>query len=29
MNTNFDYIILAAEHGKLIKVKEVFAVEGT
>lgn len=29
MNNNFDYIILAAEHGKLIKVKEVFAVEGT
>lgn len=29
MNNNFDYIILAAEHGKLIKVKEVFAVAGT
>ena len=29
MNTNFDYIILAAEHSKLIKVKEVFAVERT
>ena len=23
MNTNFDYIILAAEHSKLVKVKEV------